>query len=106
MGLREQVRILENELARLAALSDSLDTRAGIAIGFAGAVAGLLVQVRHPNQYMKAAIVAAMASATIGVLAAFPRRMKAPDAEVIASYYGRLPEQDATSFTSVVRSTG
>ncbi len=102
--LREQAQILESELTRLSTLSDSLDTRAGIAIGFAAAIAGLLVQVKNPDRYLKAAVIVALASAVLGVVAAFPRRTVAPDAELMASYYDQLPEHVATKFVCKARS--
>jgi len=44
--LREQARLLEADLTRQTASSDSVDTRAGVAVGFAGVLVGLLLQVR------------------------------------------------------------
>jgi hypothetical protein len=101
--LREQARLLEVELTRQAVLSDSIDTRAGVAIGFAGLLTGLLVQARHPDAALHRAVGVALASAFMGVLAAFPRRARSPDPEIVADLYERLPETDATAILSQAR---
>jgi hypothetical protein len=103
--LREQARLLEAELARLVALSDSLDTRAGIAIGFGGVLTGLLVQVKHVSDMLHAAITVAFVATIIGALAAFPSRLKSPDVKVITSFYDRLPEHQAVTFVCGARLT-
>jgi hypothetical protein len=101
--LREQARLLEAELSHQAALSDSLDTRAGVAIGFAGVLAGLLVQVKNPDATLRAAVIVALVSAFIGLLAAFPRRFQTPDPSIVTGWYETLPETDATAFLAGTR---
>jgi hypothetical protein len=96
--LRERGRLLEAELARLVALSDSLDTRAGVAVGFAGVVTGLLVQLKHVNNLLLGGVSAAFLAALLGLASAFPRRLETPDPRVIARYYEVLPEEQATGF--------
>lgn len=101
--LREQARLLEVELTRQASLSDSLDTRAGIAIGFAGIVVGLLVGFKHSNETLHYATVVALVAAFVGLLAAFPRRSQSPDPEFVADLYERLPEPEATAILTGAR---
>ena len=101
--LREQARLLEVELSRQVALSDSVDTRAGIAIGFAGVLTGLLVGAKNPNAMMRHAVIVALVSAFVGLLAAFPRRLQSPDPAVITDLYQHLPESDATQILSGTR---
>jgi hypothetical protein len=103
--VRERARLLEAELARLVALSDSLDTRAGVAVGFAGVLTGLLVQVRHVNNLLLGGVSAAFLAALIGLGSAFPRRLETPDPRVIARYYELLPEEQATGFACDARLT-
>jgi hypothetical protein len=98
--LREKARLLEGEFGRVTAISDSLDTRAGVAIGFAGVLAGLLVQVRSPGTTLRAAAFIALIYAVAGVATAAPRRLAAPDPLIIADLYNKLPEQDATEIAS------
>jgi hypothetical protein len=98
--LREEARLLEAELARQSTLSDSLDTRAGVAIGFAGLLAGLLVQVKNPNSTLRGAAVVALVGAFIALAAAFPRRTQYPDPEIVADLYEQLPEEAATEILS------
>jgi hypothetical protein len=101
--LREQAKLLDLELTRQATISDSIDTRAGITIGFAGVLTGLLVQVKHQNTLLHSAVAVALLSAFVGLLAAFPRRMTSPDAEIMASYYDQLAEDVATGFVCQAR---
>jgi hypothetical protein len=103
--VRERARLLEAELARLVALSDSLDTRAGVAVGFAGILTGLLVQVKHVNNLLLAGVSAAFLAALIGLGSAFPRRLETPDPKVIARYYEVLSEEQATGFVCDARLT-
>jgi hypothetical protein len=101
--LREQARLLEVELTRLTALSDSIDTRAGVVIGIAAVLTGLLLQATHPTPRLRDAAIVALASAIAGVLTAFPRRMQSPDPAIVADLYDlyeRLPEADATGILS------
>jgi hypothetical protein len=90
--LREQASLLEIELSRQAALSDSIDTRAGVVIGIAAVLTGLLLQAAHPAARLRDAAIVALASAVAGLMAAFPRRMQSPDPEIVADLYERLPE--------------
>jgi hypothetical protein len=101
--IRERGRLLEAELARLVALSDSLDTRAGVAVGFAGIVTGLLVQLKHVDNLLLSALAAAFLAALLGLGAAFPRRLAAPDPHMIDSFYVMLPEDVATGFACDAR---
>jgi hypothetical protein len=98
--LREKGRLLEAELARIAAVSDSLDTRAGVAIGFAGVLAGLLVQAKSPGAMLRAAAIVALAAAVVGVGAAWPYRLEAPDPQAVARAYDSLAEYDATAIVT------
>lgn len=101
--IREEARLLDTELARLAMSSDSSDARAGIALGFAGVLAGLLVQIKHPSALLHVAAVLALAAAITALAAAFPRQLRNLDMEVVADLYERFPEADATSITSKAR---
>lgn len=101
--LREQVRLLEAELVRQAVVSDSTDTKAGVAVGFAGVLVGLLVQVKVANVMLHRAVVVALVAAGFGVLAAFPRRFQSPDPDVAADLLERLPEMEATTLLNGVR---
>jgi hypothetical protein len=98
--VRERARLLEAELARLVTLSDSLDTRAGVAVGFAGILTGLLVQVKHVNNLLLAGVSAALLAALIGLASAFPRRLETPDPRAIARYYEVRSEEEATGLVS------
>jgi hypothetical protein len=98
--LREEARLLEAELTRQAALCDSIDTRAGVAIGIAAVLTGLLLQAAHPNARLRDAAIVALASAVAGVLAAFPWPLQFPDLAIVADLYERLPEADATAILS------
>jgi hypothetical protein len=101
--IREEARLLDKELTRQGISSDSSDARAGIALGFAGVLAGLLVQVKHPSAPLQVAAVLALGAAIIALAAAFPRQLRNLDLEVVADLYERLPEADATSITSNAR---
>ena len=101
--LREQARLLEVELNTQAALSDSIDTRAGVAIGFAGLLAGLLVQVKHPGVDLHVAVCFALIAAVVALLSAFPRRLRSLDAVVVTDIYERMPEIPATETISRAR---
>ncbi len=94
---REQARLLEAELTRQATVCDSVDTRAGVAIGFAGVLAGLLVAAKHPGAELHAATGAALVAAFVGLLAAFPRRMQSPDPDIVSDLYENLSEAEATA---------
>ena len=101
--LREQARLLEAELVRQAVVSDSTDTKAGVAVGFAGLLVGLLVQVKVANAMLHRAVVVALIAAGFGVLAAFPRRFQSPDPDVAADLLGQLPEMEATTLLNAIR---
>jgi len=101
--LREQARLLEAELVRQAVVSDSTDTKAGVVVGFAGLLVGLLVQVKLANAMLHRAVLVAFVAAGLGVLAAFPRRFQSPDPEIVADLFERLPETDATALLNDVR---
>jgi hypothetical protein len=101
--LREQARLLETELVRQATVSDSTDTKAGVALGFAGLIVGLLVQVKVANPMLHRAVVVALVAAGFGVLAAFPRRFESPDPDVAADLFDRLSEVQATVLLNSVR---
>lgn len=101
--LREQARLLETELVRQATVSDSTDTKAGVALGFAGLIVGLLVQVKVANPMLHRAVVVALVAAGFGVLAAFPRRFQSPDPDVAADLFDRLSEMQATVLLNSVR---
>ncbi len=100
--LHEQARLLDEELTRQTALCDSIDTRAGVAIGFAGVLAGLIA-VANRDAMLHRAVILALASAFIGLLAGFPRRTQSPDPEIVADLYERLPEAQATAILSRTR---
>ena len=101
--LREQARLLEAEIIRQSIVSDSTDTKAGVALGFAGLLVGLLVQVKVVNTMLHWAVLVAFVAAGFGVLAAFPRRFQSPDPDVVADLFERLPERDATALLNSVR---
>ena len=101
--LREQARLLEAELVRQAVVSDSTDTKAGVAVGFAGLLVGLLVQVKVANVTLHRAVVVALVAAGFGVLAAFPRGFQSPDPDITAALFERLPEIEATTLLNGVR---
>jgi hypothetical protein len=101
--LREQARLLEEELVRQAIVSDSTDTKAGVAVGFAGLLVGLLVQVKVANAMLDRAVLVAFVAAGFGVLAAFPRRFQSPDPDIVADLFERLPETEATALLNAVR---
>jgi hypothetical protein len=101
--LREQARLLEAELIRQAVVSDSTDTKAGVAVGFAGLLVGLLVQVKVANATLHRAVVVALIAAGLGVLAAFPRRFQSPDPNITSDLFERLPEIEATTILNGVR---
>ena len=101
--LREQARLMEVELTRQATSSDSIDTRAGVAVGFSGVLVGLLVQVKQPHAPLYAAVGIALAAAVVALAAAFPRRLRLPDPALVTDLYERLPETEATSIVSQTR---
>jgi hypothetical protein len=101
--LREQARLLEAELVRQAVVSDSTDTKAGVAVGFAGLLVGLLVQVKAVNAMLDRAVLVAFIAAGFGVLSAFPRRFQSPDPDIVADLFERLPETNATTLLNNVR---
>jgi hypothetical protein len=101
--LREQARLLEAELIRQATASDSSDTRAGVAVGFAGVLTGLLVQVKQTNVVLHWAVGTALASAVVALAASFPRRLRLPDSAIVADLYESLPEAQATELLSRAR---
>jgi hypothetical protein len=101
--LREQARLLEVELTRQATSSDSIDTKAGVAVGFAGVLVGLLVQVKQPHVALHVAVGIALTAAVFALGAAFPRRLRLPDPTLVADLYERLPEAEATSIVSQAR---
>jgi len=101
--LREQSRLLEADLTRQAASSESLDTRAGVAVGFAGVLVGLLLQVKKPDATLDWAVGVALAAAVTDLTVVFPWRLQVPDSEIVADLYERLPETQATSIVSHMR---
>jgi hypothetical protein len=103
--LREQARLLEAELAQQIASSDSVDTRAGVAAGFAGVLVGLLVQVKKPDTALDWAVGVALGAAIAALTVVFPWRLRTPDSEIVSDLYERLPEAQATSIVSNLRSS-
>ena len=95
--LREQAKLLEAELARQVASGDASETRAGVVVGFAGLLVGLMIQVKHPNTALHVAVGAALVAAIAALAATIPRRFRLPDPEAMADLYEQLPEAQATS---------
>jgi hypothetical protein len=102
--LREQARLLEADLTSQVASSDSVGTRAGVAVGFAGVLVGLLVQVKKPDIALHGAVGVGLGAAAVGLVVVFPWRIRVPDSEIVADLYERLPETQATSILSHLRS--
>lgn len=94
---------MEVELTHQASSSDSIDTKAGVAIGFAGVLVGLLVQVKQTNVALHVAVGAALVAAVVALAAAFPRRLRLLDPALVTDVYRYLPETQATSIISQAR---
>ena len=101
--LREQARLLEVELTRQAAAADSTDTRAGVAVGFAGVLIGLLLQAKHPGTTFHVGVGLALGAAVVGLAATFPRRLRFPDPMVVSDLFTLLAEEEAIEALSRVR---